>query len=127
MQNLRTERANSEIERALSDILRTKVNDPRLKQFITITSVKVSVDFRHCKVFVSVYNSNKQEVLKSLKKSEGFIKRELMSMVKLPYTPELTFILDEGVDHSENINKILSTLTIPEIEEDDNGSDETDY
>lgn len=126
MQNLRTERAGSEIERAISEILRTKVNDPRLKQFITITSVKVSADFRHCKVFVSVYTGDKKEVLKSLKKSEGFIKRELMSMVKLPYTPELVFVLDEGADHSENINKILSTLNIPEIEEED-GSDETDY
>ena len=126
MQNLRTERAGSEIERAISEILRTKVNDPRLKQFITITSVKVSADFRHCKVFVSIYTGDKKEVLKSLRKSEGFIKRELMSMVKLPYTPELAFVLDEGADHSENINKILSTLNIPELEEDD-GSDETDY
>lgn len=126
MQNLRTERAGSEIERAISEILRTKVNDPRLKQFITITSVKVSADFRHCKVFVSIYTGDKKEVLKSLRKSEGFIKRELMSMVKLPYTPELVFVLDEGADHSENINKILSTLNIPELEEDD-GSDETDY
>ena len=126
MQNLRTERAGSEIERAISEILRTRVNDPRLKQFITITSVKVSADFRHCKVFVSIFTGNKKEVLNSLKKSEGFIKRELMTMVKLPYTPELVFVLDEGADHSENINKILSTLNIPEYEEDDDG-DETDY
>ena len=126
MQNLRTERAGSEIERAISEILRTRVNDPRLKQFITITSVKVSADFRHCKVLVSIYTGDKKEVLKSLKKSEGFIKRELMSMVKLPYTPELVFVLDEGADHSENINKILSTLNSPELEEED-GSDETDY
>ena len=97
-----------------------------MKQFITITSVKVSADFRHCKVFVSVYTGDKKEVLKSLRKSEGFIKRELMSMFKLPYTPELAFVLDEGADHSENINKILSTLNIPELEEDE-GSDETDY
>ena len=126
MQNLRTERAGSEIERAISEILRTKINDPRLKQFITITSVKVSADFRHCKVFVSIYTGDKKEVLKSLRRSEGFIKRELMGMVKLPYTPELVFVLDEGADHSENINKILSTLNIPELDEDD-GSDETDY
>ena len=125
MQNLRTERAGSEIERAISEILRTKINDPRLKQFITITSVKVSADFRHCKVFVSIYTGDKKEVLKSLKRSEGFIKRELMNMVRLPYTPELAFVLDEGADHSENINKILSTLNIPELEEEE--SDETDY
>ena len=34
--------------------------------------------------------------------------------MKLPYTPELTFVLDEGAKHSDKINEILSTLDIPE-------------
>lgn len=121
MQNLRIERANSEVERALNNILRNKVNDPRLNEFITITFVNLSVDFRHCKVGVSVYTGDKNVVLKQLRKSEGFIKRELVKDVKLPYTPELTFILDEGAKHSDSINAILETLNIPKDEgEDDN-------
>ena len=121
MENLRIERANSEVERALNNILRNKVNDPRLNEFITITFVNLSVDFRHCKVGVSVYTGDKNVVLKQLRKSEGFIKRELVKDVKLPYTPELTFILDEGAKHSDSINAILETLNIPKDEgEDDN-------
>ncbi len=120
MQNLRIERANSEVEKALNDILRNKINDPRLNEFITITYVNLSVDFRHCKVGVSVYTGDKNIVLKQLRKSEGYIKRELVKEVKLPYTPELTFILDEGAKHSEDINAILSTLNIPKESEEDN-------
>ena len=120
MQNVRTERANSEVERALNNILKTKINDPRLNEFITITFVELSVDFRHCKVGISVYTGDKNVVINQLRKSEGFIKRELIREVKLPYTPKLTFILDEGAQHSDNINAILSTLDIPkESEEDD--------
>ena len=119
MQNVRTERANSEVERALNNILRTKINDPRLNEFITITFVELSVDFRHCKVGVSVYTGDKNIVINLLRKSEGFIKRELIHEVKLPYTPKLTFILDEGAQHSDNINAILSTLDIPEESEED--------
>ena len=115
---LRIERANSEVERVLSDILRTKINDPRLNEFITITYANLSADFRHCKVGVSVYTGDKDVVIKQLKKSEGFIKRELVKVVKLPYTPELNFILDEGASHSDKINAILSTLDIPESEDD---------
>ena len=63
MQNLRIERANSEVERALSNILKNKINDPRLNEFITITFVKLSVDFRHCKVGISVYTGDKKVVL----------------------------------------------------------------
>ncbi len=120
MQNLRIERANSEVEKALNDILQNKINDPRLNEFITITYVNLSVDFRHCKVGVSVFTGDKNIVLKQLRKSEGYIKRELVKEVKLPYTPELTFILDEGAKHSEEINAILSTLNIPKESEEDN-------
>lgn len=123
MSSIRTERANSEVERALNNILRNKINDPRLNEFITITFVELSVDFRHCKVGISVYTGDKTIVMKQLKKSEGFIKRELIKEVKLPYTPSLTFILDEGAQHSDNINSILSTLNIPQIDEEND--DET--
>lgn len=123
MDSIRTQRANSEVERALNNILRNKINDPRLNEFITITFVNLSVDFRHCKVGVSIYTGDKNVVMKQLKKSEGFIKRELVKEVKLPFTPELTFILDEGAKHSDDINAILSTLNIPK--ESDNNDDET--
>lgn len=120
MQNLRIERANAETLKALSNILRNKVNDPRLNEFITITYVNLSVDFRHCKVGISIFTGEKNIIMKQLRKSEGFIKRELVKEVKLPYTPELTFILDEGAKHSEDINAILSTLNIPKESEDIN-------
>lgn len=122
MVSLRQERANSEVIKALSIIVRDKINNPRLKsEIISITYCNVSADFRHCKVGFSVLSGNRNKVLEILKKSEGFIKRELMKMVKLPLTPELDFIIDVGAGNSERINQILSTLDIPEeeSEEDD--------
>lgn len=124
MQNIRTERANSEVEKALSNILKNKVNDPRLNEFITITYVSLSVDFRHCKVGVSIYTGDKNLILNQLRKSEGFLKRELVKEVKLPYTPELTFVLDEGAQHSDDINAILSKLNIPKESDNINENDE---
>ncbi len=123
MQNLRIERANSEVEKAISNILRNKVNDPRLNEFITVTYANLSSDFRHCKIGISIYTGDKNIVMKQLRKSEGFIKRELIKEVKLPYTPEIVFILDEGASHSDKINAILSTLNIPEADEGDNEED----
>lgn len=123
MENIRQERANSEIAKALDIIFREKINDPRLKnQFITITYVKTSADFRHAKVGFSVLNGNKQETQKLLRKIEGYIKKELLQMVKLPYAPELDFIADLGEENSKRINDILQTLDIPPEE---NNNDET--
>lgn len=121
MSNIRTERANSEVEKVLADIIQNRLNDPRLSEFITVTYAHLSVDFRHCKVGISVLTGDENVVIKQLRKSEGYIKRELVKEVKLPYTPELTFVLDEGAKHADKINEILSTLDIPdEVMDEDN-------
>lgn len=118
MANVRQERANSEVIKALSVIIRDKINNPRLKtELVTLTYCNVSADFRHCKVGFSVLSGNKHKVLEILQKSEGFIKRELLKMVKLPFAPELEFIIDIGEDNSERVNELLSTLNIPKEED----------
>ena len=122
MASIRQERANSEILKALSTIIREKINDPRIKaEFITLTYANVSADFRHLKVGFSVLSGNKHKVLEILKKSEGFIKRELINIVKLPFAPVIEFIIDIGEDNSERVNELLSKLNIPkeEISEDE--------
>lgn len=124
MESVRQERANSEIIKALSYILRNKVNDPRINSlFITLTYAKTTPDFRYCKVGFTVLNANKNDVRKSLQKIEGFLKKELISMVKLPYAPALEFVVDIGEDNSERINEILKTLDIPAEKTDDNIDD----
>lgn len=122
MESLRQERTNSEIIKRLSVIIRDKINDPRLaNQFITLTYVKTSADFRHCKVgFNLLGNANKKEIENLLNKCEGFIKKELINSIKLPCAPKLEFILDLGSDNSERINDILKTLVIPEKTEEEN-------
>ena len=125
MANVRKERASSEVLKALSYIVQNKINNPRLKgEFITLTYAEVSADFRHCKVGFSVLSGNKHKVQEILQKSEGYIKRELLSMVKLPFAPALEFIIDIGEDNSEAVNKILSTLEIPPLEETSESDDE---
>ncbi|MBO7527214.1 MAG: 30S ribosome-binding factor RbfA [Clostridia bacterium] len=118
MENIRQQRANAELIKALSVIIRDRINDPRLKkEFITLTYTKISADFRHCKVGFDVLSGNKDLVNKLLKKCEGFIKRELLSMIKLPFAPELVFIADEGSDNSKRVSELLSKLDIPAPQE----------
>lgn len=109
-------RADGEIVRVLSDIISNKMRDPRIaSEIITVTKAKTSSDFRHCKVGVSILSSDenkKKEIIKLLKKSSGFIKRELAYNLDLPYIPELVFELDENLEYSEKINEILETLNI---------------
>ena len=46
-----------------------------------------------------------------------------MNIVKLPYAPELEFIYDIGGDNSERVNKILSELVIPDVDNEESDED----
>lgn len=124
-------RADAEIVRVLADIISNKLRDPRIaNEIITVTKAKTSSDFRHCKVGISILSKDenkKKEVIKLLKRSSGFIKKELVENLELPYVPELVFELDENLEYSERINNILNSLQISKNDvEDDFEKDNKD-
>ena len=116
----RIDRANSEIQRCLADIISNKLNDPRLNSLIYVSEVKVTPDFKFCKVKIGLDEENEQvlkETLSILQKSEGFIKKELAQMVKMPHVPQIMFSIDKGTQATFRINEILKNLNIPSEEE----------
>ncbi len=116
----RIDRANSEIQKALIEIIQTKMNDPRLNKIVSITEVSVTPDFKYCKAKVSVLDiEDVSNVTKVLQKSEGFIKRELSKMLDMPQIPKINFVVDKSTLSAIRVDEILRTLNIPEVEDDD--------
>lgn len=118
--SIRFERANSELQRCISDIIQNKMNDPRISPLLFISEVNVTPDFHYCKVKVALDSENEEELkqtIRILEKSEGFIKRELATMVRMPYMPKLQFVIDKGTSATVKINEILKTLNIKHEEE----------
>ena len=113
----RIDRANSEIQRCLLEIIQTKMNDPRLDKIVSITEVNVTPDFKFCKAKVSVLNVNDiVNVTNILQKSEGFIKRELAKMVAMPQVPKISFVVDKSTISAIRVEEILRSLNIPKEE-----------
>ncbi|MDD4685725.1 MAG: 30S ribosome-binding factor RbfA [Clostridia bacterium] len=111
--NNKTVRANSEIQKKLSEIILYHLKDPRFTDVMSITKVNVSPDFTHCKAFVSVFNADKNrrnQTIKLLNKSAGFIKHMLADSLELRAIPELVFFLDDGYYYAEQVDKILNDL-----------------
>ena len=118
----RFERANSQLQKQIALILQNKMNDPRLSPFIYVSQVNVTPDFQYCKVKIALDNDDEYELKKTiqiLQKSEGFIKRELAKVTRLPHVPKLQFEIDKGTSASIRINEILQTLNIPKGEADE--------
>lgn len=120
----RVERANSEIQKCLTEIIKFKMNDPRVDKIVSLTEVNVTPDFKYCKVKVSVLDlKDVENVTKVLQKSEGFIKRELAKMIDMPYVPKINFVVDKSTASALRVEEILRNLNIPKSEEEEEVDD----
>lgn len=103
-------RINAEMQRALSELIRT-VKDPRVHGLISITAVETSPDLKYAKVYVSALDqSDVDEVLKGLKSAAGYLRRELGRALTLRATPELTFYRDDSMAKGAHILEIIEGL-----------------
>ena len=95
----------------LSDLLRTRVKDPRVG-FASITHVEVSGDLRHAKIFVSVMGSPEEQVatIRTLKHAAGFLRHELAGRITLRYMPELAFKLDNSIAEGAYVLELIQQL-----------------
>lgn len=114
MPKYRRNRINESVTEEVSAILR-EVKDPRVAgAMLTITGSDVTADLKFAKIFYSVYGEFTEEEEKELKKGlrsvSSFIRSQLAQRLNLRITPELTFVLDNGVKHGADIAAILKTL-----------------
>jgi ribosome-binding factor A len=92
----------------ISSIIHRDVKDPGIG-FVTILEIKMSDDLRRAKVFCSIYGDDetKEKTIAALKRSRGYIRHLLGQRVKLRYTPEITFLLDNTFDTVAKIEEIM--------------------
>ena len=116
MPNLhRQEKLGEQIAVEVSDLLRTRIKDPRVG-FASITHVEVSGDLRHAKVFVSVMGEpdEKKSTMEALHHATGFLRHELAGRLTLRFMPEITFKLDNSIEQGAHILGLIRQLATPE-------------
>ena len=97
MASNRIGRINEEVQRELSELIRS-LKDPRVQTMLSITRVDTTSDLRYAKVYVSVLEeAREKEAMKGLKSAGGWLRRELGQRLQLRYTPELVFELDDSL------------------------------
>ena len=75
---------------------------------ITITEVNLSPDLKNARVYVMpLGGENKMDVLNSLNKATGRLKKIISRKISLRQTPKLIFSIDESFEHAKKINDIL--------------------
>ena len=113
MASNRIGRINEEIQRELSALI-PAVKAPRVSGMISVPAVEPTPDLRYAKAYISVLDKeNGERVLKGLRSASGWLRRELGSALKLRYTPELVFQLDDSIDKGAHILELLRSVEGP--------------
>jgi ribosome-binding factor A len=101
------------IQRELSGLIQLELRDPRVGM-ITITSVDVSPDMSHAKVFFTIFEKDKlEDTLHGLKRSAGFLRSQLARRITMYTTPELRFAYDESVERGDRLSRLIDSTKIP--------------
>jgi len=78
---------------------------------ITITSVDVSPDMSHAKVFFTVLEKQKlPQTLEGLRRAAGFLRSQLAKRIKMYTTPELRFAYDESVERGDHLSRLIDSV-----------------
>ena len=101
-------RINDEIKKEVSTILRGELKDPRVGVITSVLKVDTTNDLKYCKIFVSILGDDekKEEVMQVLNRASGFVR----SLIAKRVTPEIKFILDDSLEYSFKINKIIREI-----------------
>jgi len=107
----RPERVAEAIRQTVAGFLTGSVRDPRVG-FVTVTAVEVSADLTHARVRVSVMGSDEDKAtsLEGLTSASRFLRAQLAKELPLRVTPELRFELDRGLEHAQQIDRLLRGL-----------------
>jgi ribosome-binding factor A len=81
---------------------------------LTITSVDVSPDLSHAKVFITLLQKEKvEDTLQGLQRAAGFLRSQLAHRMKMYTTPELRFVYDESVERGDHLSRLIDSVIPP--------------
>jgi ribosome-binding factor A len=103
----RSSRVAHQIQRALSELIRREVRDPRLGM-VTLTEVQVSKDLSYAKVFYSVLGAEVAQAQEILNDAADMLRGPVGRALGLRHSPELRFVNDELIANGAKLSALIS-------------------
>ena len=111
--SIKNTRIDMEVQRELSQIIRSEIKDPRIHPLTSVVAVEVTPDLKYCKAYISVLGDEEagKATIEGLRSAASFVRRELAHRVNLRNTPEIKFILDQSIEYGVNMSKLIDEVT----------------
>ena len=116
--SVKNTRINGEVQRALAEMIRGEIKDPRIAPMTSVVAVEVAPDLKTCKAWISVLGDEKAQAdtLAGLKSAEGYIRGQLAHTINLRNTPQIQFIMDQSIAYGVNMSKRIEEVVASDRE-----------
>lgn len=121
MKEKREKRLGKEFRKNIYEILTTQIKNPYITEMFSVTAVTVTSDLEEADVYVSVFSANSEKAEKTFNaivESAGEVRRILSREMHIRTVPKLNFKKDESSLYGEKIDKIISTFTYGDSNDD---------
>src|SRR5215470_15673850 len=114
MKTYRLARVAEAVREVASETILYELRDPRVKM-VTVTRAEVSGDLQHAKVYVSIMGTPKEQELcmHGLRHAAGFVQSKLAGRLQTRFTPQVRFVLDQGVKKSIELTRLINEAKGP--------------
>lgn len=101
------------IRERIAFVLEFSLQDPRRSQLtLTVTKAELSKDLGHCTVYYSVLGGEKERKLAAhmLEHARGFIRTELVKVLKTRKHPQIEFRFDDTIEKSVALTRRIEEI-----------------
>ena len=102
----RSFRVADQIQRDLAELIR-ELKDPRIGM-VTLSSVEVTPDYAHAKVFFSVLVGDTAATQRALNEAAGFLRNGLFKRLQIHTVPSLHFQFDRTTERAAEMSALIS-------------------
>lgn len=104
----RPTRVAERIREEISLILQRRVRDPGLEG-VTVTDVTMTGDLKVARIHYSVLGGEGERIAArdGLRRSRGYLRRELGRVLQMRYSPDITFHYDASFEKGARIDSLL--------------------
>jgi len=115
------EKVASLIREEVSTLFAREFNDSSYG-FMTVTDVRMTADLKIARVYVSVMGNvnTREQSMKRLEEHKPAIRHNVGAHLRLKFTPEIHFYLDDTMDRVERIEMLIKEIHKPRTT-DENG------
>lgn len=103
----RARRVGQQIQRALSELIRRELRDPRLGM-VTLTDVRMSNDLSYAKVYYSVLGADPHLAGEILTQAADMLRGPLGRALGIRHSPELRFVKDELIENGARLSTLIN-------------------